>query len=72
MKFMSFFGSPDKSLGQLSLAWKAIHIGLPMLVTGGNALGKEGQADNSLEGFTSTFTTTYLWLPTQIADNSGV
>ncbi len=45
-------GSPDKSMGQLSLAWKAIHIGLPMLVTGGNALGKEGQADNSLEGFT--------------------
>ena len=65
-------GSPDKSMGQLSHAWKAIHIGLPMLVTGGNALGKEGQADNSLEGFTSTFITTYLWLPTRIADNSGV
>ena len=59
-------------MGQLSLAWKAIHTGLPMLVTGGNALGKEDQADNSLEGFTSTFTTTYLWLPTRIADNSGV
>ena len=43
-------------MGQLSLAWKAIHIGLPMLVTVGNALGKEDQADNSLEGFTSTFT----------------
>ena len=26
-------GSPDKTMGQLSLAWKAIHIGLPMQVT---------------------------------------
>ena len=23
-------GSTDKTMGQLSLAWKAIHIGLPM------------------------------------------
>ena len=37
------------------LAWKAIHIGLPMLVTGGNALGRKEQVDNSLEGFTLTF-----------------
>ena len=25
-----FGGSTDKTMGQLSLAWKAIHIGLPM------------------------------------------
>ena len=44
-------------------AWKAIHIGLPMQVTGGKrsvALGKEWLSDNSLEGFTSTFTTICL------------
>ena len=35
-------GSTDKTMGQLSLAWKAIHIGLPMLVTGGIAPGNIG------------------------------
>ena len=33
-------------MGLLRLAWKAIHIGLPMLVTGGKrsvALGKESK-----------------------------
>ena len=34
-------------MGQLSLAWKAIHIGLPMLVTVGNALGKEDHLTSS-------------------------
>lgn len=42
-------GSTDKTMGQLSLAWKAIHIGLPMLVTA-YILGND--SDEDVRGFT--------------------
>ena len=42
-KYNVYLGSPNKSMGKLRLAWKAIHIGLPMQVTGGNALGRKSK-----------------------------
>ena len=51
-------GSSGKSSGQLRLAWKAIHIGFADVGNRGQAQRsprKGMQADNSLEGFTSTF-----------------
>ena len=48
-------GSTDKTMGQLRPCLEGNTHRLADVGNRGNALGRKAQADNSLEGFTSTF-----------------